>query len=131
MGKSLLLVEYMEGNILSQDRTNFWGQVLGEVHMSNNTFSTQASCLGDNNAEASGSAFRQAQQTEPAVGQDGSGRPSDGAVIGLSAAVGQASAGPSYQVPVSETRNADEREMGDGIQTQSSAVGGASEWSIL
>ncbi|GJR07408.1 heat stress transcription factor B-4-like protein [Tanacetum coccineum] len=110
LGKSLLLVEYMEGNILSQDTTNLWDQLLGEVHMSNNTFSTQASCPGKeeplhvnhaktrdtirqhvkdkverqqqvvisalncgNNAEADGSASRQAQQTELAVGQDGLG----------------------------------------------------------
>nr|GEW09831.1 transposase, MuDR, MULE transposase domain protein [Tanacetum cinerariifolium] len=58
MGKSLLLVDYMEGNILSQ---------------------------GGNNAEANGSASRQAQQAEPVVGQDGSGV---GAVIGFSAADG-------------------------------------------
>ncbi|GJS75705.1 heat stress transcription factor B-4-like protein [Tanacetum coccineum] len=38
------------------------------------------------NAKASGSASRQAQQTEPAVGQDGSGRSGAGAVIGLSVA---------------------------------------------
>ncbi|GJU02725.1 hypothetical protein Tco_1113063 [Tanacetum coccineum] len=35
------------------------------------------------------------------------------------------------QVPVTETRYADEREMGDGIPTQSSATGGASDWSIF
>ncbi|GKA18012.1 hypothetical protein Tco_0697849 [Tanacetum coccineum] len=38
---------------------------------------------GGNNAGASGSASRQAQQTEPAVGQDGSGGSGVGAVIGL------------------------------------------------
>ncbi|GJU91781.1 heat stress transcription factor B-4-like protein [Tanacetum coccineum] len=37
----------------------------------------------------------------------------------------------SSQVPVSETRNADGKEMGDGVPTQSSAAGGASEWSFL
>ncbi|GJU60071.1 hypothetical protein Tco_1237837 [Tanacetum coccineum] len=37
----------------------------------------------------------------------------------------------SSQVPVSETRNADGREIGDDISTQSSAAGGASEWSFL
>ncbi|GJU21168.1 crooked neck-like protein 1 [Tanacetum coccineum] len=37
----------------------------------------------------------------------------------------------SSQVPVSQTRNADGREMGDGVPTQSSAAGGASEWSFL
>ncbi|GKA90294.1 hypothetical protein Tco_0812164 [Tanacetum coccineum] len=37
----------------------------------------------------------------------------------------------SSQVPVSETRNADGREMGDGVPTQSSAAGGASEWCFL
>ncbi|GJX48487.1 hypothetical protein Tco_0273677, partial [Tanacetum coccineum] len=45
----------------------------------------QKATTGGNNAEASGSASRQAQQTEPAVGQDGSGA---GVIIGLSAAVG-------------------------------------------
>ncbi|GJW61892.1 hypothetical protein Tco_0111227 [Tanacetum coccineum] len=37
----------------------------------------------------------------------------------------------SSQVPVSETRNAYGREMGDGVPTQSSAAGGASEWAFL
>ncbi|GJV03717.1 hypothetical protein Tco_1337286 [Tanacetum coccineum] len=37
----------------------------------------------------------------------------------------------SSQVPVSETRNVDGREMGDGVPTQSSVAGGASEWSFL
>ncbi|GJZ90168.1 hypothetical protein Tco_0662095 [Tanacetum coccineum] len=140
LGQSLLLVEYMEGNILSQDTTYLWDQILGEVHMSNNTFSTQASCPG------------------------GSGV---GAVIGLSAGAGKGGAGvasqgssrsrwtkrrvqteiispqkgtptkpasqpsTSSQVLVSETRNADGREMGDCVPTQSSVVGGASEWSFL
>ncbi|GKE12405.1 hypothetical protein Tco_1415956, partial [Tanacetum coccineum] len=45
---------------------------------------------GGNNVEGSCSASRQAQQTEPAVGQDGSGA---GAVIGLSAAAGEGGAG--------------------------------------
>ncbi|GKF05038.1 hypothetical protein Tco_0035706, partial [Tanacetum coccineum] len=35
------------------------------------------------------------------------------------------------QVPVTEARNADGREMGDSIPTQSSALGGAIEWSLL
>ncbi|GKG18686.1 hypothetical protein Tco_0372984, partial [Tanacetum coccineum] len=64
-----------------------------------NTRHNKATCKGQcrkattsgNNVEASGSAFRQAQQTEPVVGQDGSGGSSDGAVIGLSAAAGHAS----------------------------------------
>ncbi|GKE07287.1 hypothetical protein Tco_1399305, partial [Tanacetum coccineum] len=60
-----------------------------------------------------------------------------GVVIGLSAAAGKGGvggpcgAGVASQVPVSETRNADGREMGDGVPTQSSATGGASEWSFL
>ncbi|GJU64123.1 hypothetical protein Tco_1245958 [Tanacetum coccineum] len=41
---------------------------------------------GGNNAEASGSAYRQAQQAEPAVSQGGSGGSGVGAVIGLSVA---------------------------------------------
>nr|GEU46376.1 hypothetical protein [Tanacetum cinerariifolium] len=154
VGKSLLLVEYMERNILSQDTTNLWDHVLGEVHMSNKNFATQASC-----PEASGSASRQAQLTEPAVGQDGSGGSGAGVVIGLSAAAGEggtggpggasvASQGSSHsrwtkrivqterispqkrtltqpasqpstscQVAVSKTRNADGREMDDGVPT--------------
>ncbi|GJY03175.1 hypothetical protein Tco_0361327 [Tanacetum coccineum] len=97
---------------------------------------------GGNNAEANGSASRQAQQTEPAVGQDCSGGSGVGVVIGVSAADGQGGAGGASgaggvgvgvgsQVPATETKNADEREMGDGILTQSSAAGGASEWSFL
>ncbi|GKA56415.1 heat stress transcription factor B-4-like protein [Tanacetum coccineum] len=37
----------------------------------------------------------------------------------------------SSQAPVSETRNADGREIGNGVPTQSSATGGASKWSFL
>ncbi|GKD02693.1 hypothetical protein Tco_1177667 [Tanacetum coccineum] len=95
-----------------------------------------------NMAEGSGSASRQAQQTEPAVGQDGKGRPGAGAVIGLSIAAGEGGAGDpgvanqgsshtSSQVSVSQIRNADGREMGDDVPTQSSAAGGASEWSFM
>ncbi|GJU03609.1 hypothetical protein Tco_1113947 [Tanacetum coccineum] len=69
------------------------------------------------------------------VGQDGSGGSGAGAVIGLSAAAGEGGAGVASQgssrIPVSETRDADGREMGDGVPTQSSATGGASEWSFL
>ncbi|GKE28473.1 hypothetical protein Tco_1443857 [Tanacetum coccineum] len=83
----------MEGNILSQDTTSLWDQVLGEVHMSNNTFATQASFLGGNNAETSVSASRQAQQTKPAVGQDGSGGSGAGVVIGLSTDAGDGGTG--------------------------------------
>ncbi|GKA33780.1 hypothetical protein Tco_0720209 [Tanacetum coccineum] len=91
--------------------------------------------LGDNNAEGSGSASRQAQQTKPAVGQDGLGGSGAPAVIGLSAAAGEGGAGDpggaGVASQVSQTRNADGREMGDGVPTQSSAAGGASEWSFL
>nr|GEV30589.1 hypothetical protein [Tanacetum cinerariifolium] len=126
----------------------------------------KATCKGQggNNAEGSGSAFRQAQQTEPAVGQDGSGGPGAGVVIGLSATAGEGGAGDpggagvsnqcsshtrwtrrivqterisqqkrtltqpvsqpstSFEVPVSQTRNTDGREMGDGVPTQSSTA---------
>ncbi|GJT38818.1 hypothetical protein Tco_0938683 [Tanacetum coccineum] len=65
-----------------------------------NTRHNKATCKGQgrkaieggNNVEASGSASRQAQQTEPAVGKDGSGGPGVGVVIGLSSA-GQGGAG--------------------------------------
>ncbi|GJX55400.1 hypothetical protein Tco_0285297, partial [Tanacetum coccineum] len=92
---------------------------------------------GGNNAEGSGSASRQAQQTEPIVGQYGSSGSGASVVLGLSAATGEGGAGDPYgagvasQVRVSQTRNEDEREMGDGVPIQSSAVGGASEWSFL
>ncbi|GJY24861.1 hypothetical protein Tco_0398519 [Tanacetum coccineum] len=155
LGDQCVVDVYMEGNILSQDTTNLWDQVLGEIHMSNNTFATQASCLGKeeplhvNHAEIldtikqhakdkverqqqvviSASSYKQAQKTEPAVGQDGSGGSGVGAIIGLSAAAGEGGACVASQV--SETRNADGREMGDGVPTQSSAAGGASEWSFL
>ncbi|GJU75004.1 chloroplast stem-loop binding protein of 41 kDa b, chloroplastic [Tanacetum coccineum] len=79
-----------------------------------------------NNAKGSGSASRQAQQTEPAVGQDGSGGSGAGAVIGLSAAAGEGGAGDPGGAGV-----ANGREMGDGVPTQSSAASGASEWSFL
>nr|GEV39285.1 hypothetical protein [Tanacetum cinerariifolium] len=59
--------------------------------------------VGGNNAEASGSASRQAQQAKPAVGQDGSGGLGVSAVIGLSitdyaggAGVGVGSQGSSH-----------------------------------
>ncbi|GJT22353.1 heat stress transcription factor B-4-like protein [Tanacetum coccineum] len=74
-----------------------------------NTRHNKATCKGQdrkattggNNAKASGSASRQAQQTKPAVGQDGSGGSGAGDVIGLSAAadeggVGVASQGSSH-----------------------------------
>ncbi|GKB28113.1 hypothetical protein Tco_0867514, partial [Tanacetum coccineum] len=88
----------------------------------------QKATTGGNNAEASGSASRQAQQTEPAVGQDGLGGSVAGAVIGLSGAAGEGGAGgpggAGVTSQVSETRNVDGREMGDGVPTQSSAAGG-------
>ncbi|GKB75387.1 hypothetical protein Tco_0942282, partial [Tanacetum coccineum] len=88
--------------------------------------------IGGNNVEASCSVSRQAQQTEPAVGQDGSGGSGVGVVIGLSAAAGEGGAGgPGGASQVNETRNANGREMGDGVPTRSSAAGDASEWSFL
>ncbi|GJW32337.1 hypothetical protein Tco_0052369 [Tanacetum coccineum] len=90
---------------------------------------------GGNNAEDSGSVSRQAQQTEPVVGQDGSGGPGTGVVIGLSDAAGEGSAGDpggaGVDSQVSQTRNANGKEIGDGVPTQSSTSGGASEWSFL
>ncbi|GJY03426.1 ribonuclease H-like domain-containing protein [Tanacetum coccineum] len=53
----------------------------------------QKETTGGNNTEASGSASGQAQQTEPVVGQDGSGGSIAGVVIGLSAAAGERGAG--------------------------------------
>nr|GEX51491.1 hypothetical protein [Tanacetum cinerariifolium] len=56
------------------------------------------------------------------VGQDGLGGSGARVVIGLSAATGEGGASVASE---------DGREMGDGIPTQSSAAGGASEWSFL
>ncbi|GKA72198.1 hypothetical protein Tco_0778414, partial [Tanacetum coccineum] len=87
--------------------------------------------------EATGSASRQAQQIDHAISQDGSGGTTVGVVIGLSAADGQGGAGGpggacvGVSSQVTETRNADGREMGDGIPTQSNAAGGVSEWAFL
>nr|GEY50024.1 crooked neck-like protein 1 [Tanacetum cinerariifolium] len=60
-----------------------------------NTGHNKATCkgLGGNNAEASGSASRQVQQTEPIAGQDGSGGSYAGAVIGLFIAAGEGGQG--------------------------------------
>ncbi|GJX22185.1 heat stress transcription factor B-4-like protein [Tanacetum coccineum] len=94
---------------------------------------------GGNNAEACGSASRQAQQIEPIIGQDGLGGLGVGVVIGLSTTAGEGGAGGPGGAGgasqglshMSEIRNADGREIGDGVPTQSSAAGGASEWSFL
>ncbi|GJW28375.1 heat stress transcription factor B-4-like protein [Tanacetum coccineum] len=53
--------------------------------------------LSGNNVEASGSASGQAQQTEPAVYQDGLGGSGAGAVIGLSVAAGEGGVGVASQ----------------------------------
>nr|GEU61870.1 hypothetical protein [Tanacetum cinerariifolium] len=55
-----------------------------------------------NNAEGSGSASRQAQQTKHAVGQDGSGGSGAGAVIGLSAAAGEGGVGDPGGAAISD-----------------------------
>ncbi|GJT76486.1 hypothetical protein Tco_1043211 [Tanacetum coccineum] len=78
---------------------------------------------GGNNAEASGSASRQAQQIELAVGQDGLGGSGTGAIIGLSAASGQGGAGGPGSPGGAGVGSQDGKEMGDGIPTRSSAAG--------
>ncbi|GJZ77731.1 heat stress transcription factor B-4-like protein [Tanacetum coccineum] len=167
VGKSILLVDYIEGNILLQGRPKKKRKRSkhedepfvkdGKLSKKGRTITCQsyknigynkATCKGQgrkattggNNSEASGSASRQAQQTEPAVGQDGSGGSGVGAVIGFFAADGvggpggAGGAGVVLAVKVHTIldgqreeykQNADGREMGDGIPTQSSAVGGA------
>ncbi|GKF48475.1 hypothetical protein Tco_0141726, partial [Tanacetum coccineum] len=98
-----------------------------------------------NNAEASSSTSRQAQQTELVVGQDGSGGSGVGAVIGLSAAAGEGDTGGLGGAGVAsqglshsrwtkrrvQTERINGREMGDGVPTQSSTASGASEWSFM
>ncbi|GJS37274.1 hypothetical protein Tco_0535656 [Tanacetum coccineum] len=120
MGKSLLLVDYIEGNILSQGRPKKIRKRSkhedepfvkdGKLSKKGRTISCQScgnighnkvtckgqgrkATTGGNNAEASGSASRQAQQTESAVGQDGSGGSGVGAVIDFFAADGQGGVG--------------------------------------
>ncbi|GKD80801.1 hypothetical protein Tco_1347640, partial [Tanacetum coccineum] len=97
---------------------------------------------GGNNVEASGSASGQAQQTKPVVGQDGSGWIMWLViVIGLSATRKEE---PLHCQSCGNIRHntatckgqgrraiTDGREMGDGVPTQSSAAGGASEWSFM
>ncbi|GKA09544.1 putative reverse transcriptase domain-containing protein [Tanacetum coccineum] len=150
---------------LSENGRTITCQSCGNIGHNKATYKGQ----GGNNAEASGSVSKQAQQVEPAVGQDGSGRSGVGVVIGLfvadcagGAGVGVGSQGSSHtrwtkrrvktkiissqkttptqhasqpstnsQVPVTATRNAYGREMGDGIPTQSSAAGGAIEWPFI
>nr|GEU63775.1 hypothetical protein [Tanacetum cinerariifolium] len=100
--------------------------------------STSATTVRDfekcgNNAEANGSASCQAEHV---VVQDSSGGSCVSVVIGLSDAGGQdgsggVGVGVGSQIPVTKTKSANGKEMGDGKPTQSSATGGASEWSIM
>ncbi|GKB68923.1 hypothetical protein Tco_0930335 [Tanacetum coccineum] len=113
--------------------------------MSNNTFAIKSSCqivrprkkrkrfiLEDEplvKDEVGGSAYKQA---ESAVGQGGSGVSQRPNVYGLGVGGGQPVAHVGViLVQVTETRNANGREMGDGIPTQSSAAVSANEWAIL
>ncbi|GJR89692.1 hypothetical protein Tco_0213703 [Tanacetum coccineum] len=80
VGKSLLLVDYMEGNILSQGKE--------EPLHANPTETLDTIRQHAKGQESSGSASRQAQKTELVVGQDGSGGSGVGVVIGLSVAAG-------------------------------------------
>ncbi|GKF29927.1 hypothetical protein Tco_0096269, partial [Tanacetum coccineum] len=98
-------------------RSHFSGRAKSDLLLNN---------ICGNNAEGSGSASRQVQQTEPAVGQDSSGRSGVGAVIGLSAATSEGGVGDPGGACL-----LDGREMSDGVPTQSSTAGGASEWSFL
>ncbi|GJT59899.1 heat stress transcription factor B-4-like protein [Tanacetum coccineum] len=100
----------------------------GKLNRKGRTITCQ-SCgnIGHNKATCKGQGRK--ATTEPAVGQDGSGGSGGGAV--KSGAGDPGGAGVASQVPVSQTRNAGGREMGDGVPTQSSAAGGASEWSFL
>ncbi|GJU76223.1 hypothetical protein Tco_1273293 [Tanacetum coccineum] len=141
VGKSLLLVDYIEGNILSQGRLRKKrkrSKHKDEPFVKDGKLSRKErniicqSCgnTGHNKATCKGQGRK-----ATTVGQDGSGGSGASAVIGLSTATGQGGAdgpgGAGVSCQVSETRNADGREMGNGIPTQSSAAGGASEWSFL
>ncbi|GJX67964.1 hypothetical protein Tco_0303691 [Tanacetum coccineum] len=72
----------------------------------------------DLTAEGSSSASMQAQQTEPAVGQDGSGGSGAGAVIGLSAAAGEGGAGDPSGVGVASQGSSHTRWIRRRVQTE-------------
>nr|GEX17422.1 hypothetical protein [Tanacetum cinerariifolium] len=98
---------------------------------------------------SSGSTTR-SKKRKNTVGQDGLGGSGAGAIIGLSVAAGKGGAGDPggagvasqgsshtrwtrgrFSNAVSQTRNEDGREIGNGVPTQSSVAGSASEWSFL
>ncbi|GJW54369.1 hypothetical protein Tco_0098454 [Tanacetum coccineum] len=83
-----------DGKLSKKERT-ITCQSCGNIRHNKATCKGQGrkATTGGNNAKASGSASRQAQQTELAVGQDGSGGSGVGAVITLSVANGQGAAG--------------------------------------
>ncbi|GKF72644.1 hypothetical protein Tco_0208758, partial [Tanacetum coccineum] len=70
-----------------------------------------------NNVEAGGSESRQAQQTEPAVGQDGSGGSGAGVVLGLSVA-GKGAAGGIGGAGVARQSSSCTRWIKRRVQTQ-------------
>ncbi|GJX29500.1 hypothetical protein Tco_0237579 [Tanacetum coccineum] len=161
LGKSLLFVDYIEGKILLQcrpkkkrkrskheDEPFVKDGKLSKKGIEEPLYVNPMETLdtirqhakgkveSGNNTEASSSASGQAQQAKPIISQDGLVGSGVGDVIGLSAVGGQegsggAGVGVGSQVPVTKIRNVDGREIGDGIPTEPSAAGGASEWSIL
>ncbi|GJY02783.1 hypothetical protein Tco_0360935 [Tanacetum coccineum] len=77
LGKSLLLINYMEGNILLQGRPKKKRKMSklkdGPLMKDGKLVNKGRTIACGNNKEASGSASRQAQQAKPILGQDGSG----------------------------------------------------------
>nr|GEX36317.1 hypothetical protein [Tanacetum cinerariifolium] len=80
----------------------------------------KATCKGQggNTAESSGSASRKAQQTELAVGQDGSGGSGNDAIIGFSAAAREGGAGDPGGAGVSSQGSSHTRWTRKRVQTE-------------
>ncbi|GKD64463.1 crooked neck-like protein 1 [Tanacetum coccineum] len=85
---------FVKDGKLSRKGRTITCQSCGNIRHNKSTCKEQGrkATTGGNNAKGSGSASRQAQQTERAVGQDGSGGSGVGVVIGLSATAGKGGA---------------------------------------
>nr|GEV56188.1 hypothetical protein [Tanacetum cinerariifolium] len=127
---------FVKDGKLSRKRRTITCQSCGNTGHNKETCKGQGrkATTGGNNAEASCSAFRQAQQTEPAAGQDGSGGSGAGTVIGLSTAAdegGQGGASQETDVMKDKVRQEEEdvpldnnieKQIGDFVDMPSEAV---------
>ncbi|GJS17102.1 mutator type transposase [Tanacetum coccineum] len=86
---------FVKDGKLSRKGKTITCQLCGNIRHNKATCKGQGrkASTGSNNAEGSGGASRQARQTKPAVGQDGSGGSGVGVVIGLFDTAGEGGAG--------------------------------------